>query len=73
MESHSKFVSNLAKNFAYSNPLHMDVFPLVKQMEIEVIAMTSEAIGLKDEQGKPCGTVNSGGTESIMMAIYAYR
>ncbi len=42
-------------------------------MEVEVIAMTAEAIGLKDENGQPCGTLNSGGTESILMAMFAYR
>lgn len=73
VENHSKFVANLSKHFAYSNPLHVNAFPLVKQMEVEVIAMTAEAIGLKEENGKPCGTVNSGGTESILMAIYSYR
>ena len=35
--------------------------------------MTADFIGLKDESGKQCGTLNSGGTESIIMAIYAYR
>lgn len=35
--------------------------------------MTAELIGLKDEKGKPCGTSNTGGTESIIMAIFAYR
>lgn len=35
--------------------------------------MTAQAIGLKDEKGQPCGTCNSGGTESIIMAILAYR
>ena len=35
--------------------------------------MTADFIGLKNEEGKHCGTVNSGGTESILMAIYAYR
>ena len=53
---------NLAKLFAYANPLHADNFPLVKQMELEVVAMTSDFVGLKDEEGKPCGTLNSGGT-----------
>ena len=53
---------NLAKLFAYANPLHADSFPLVKQMEVEVIAMGSDFVGLKDEEGKPCGTLNSGGT-----------
>lgn len=49
------------------------MFPFVKQMENEVIDMTAEAIGLKDEKGLSCGTCNSGGTESILMAILAYR
>jgi glutamate/tyrosine decarboxylase-like PLP-dependent enzyme len=31
-------------------------------MELEVISMTAEIIGLKDEVGHPCGTLNSGGT-----------
>lgn len=35
--------------------------------------MTAEALGLKDEKGLPCGTCQSGGTESIIMAILAYR
>ena len=35
--------------------------------------MASDFIGLRDEDNQPCGTVNSGGTESILMAIYAYR
>ena len=42
-------------------------------MEVEVIRMAAEAIGLKDEQGNACGVLHSGGTESIMMAILAYR
>ena len=49
------------------------MFPYVKQMENEVIEMTAEAIGLKDEEGQACGTCQSGGTESILMAIFAYR
>jgi sphinganine-1-phosphate aldolase len=35
--------------------------------------MTADVIGLKDEKGQACGTLNSGGTESILMAILAYR
>lgn len=42
-------------------------------MELEVITMTADFIGLKTEEGKPCGLLNSGGTESILMAIFAYR
>lgn len=35
--------------------------------------MTADFIGLKNEEGKHCGTCNSGGTESILMAMFAYR
>lgn len=73
VESHSKFICNLSSLFAYANPLHAETFPLVKQMELEVVGMTAEFIGLKDEEGKPCGTLTSGGTESILMALYSYR
>lgn len=64
---------NLAKLFSYSNPLHYDIHPLLKQMENETIDMTADMVGLKDENGASCGTLNSGGTESINMAIFAYR
>lgn len=66
-------MTGLSKHFSYSNPLHYELCPYVKQMENEIIDMTAEALGLKDEKGLPCGTCQSGGTESIIMAILAYR
>ena len=47
-EAHCKFVANLSKYFSYTNPLHLSTFPFVKQMELEVVAMSAELIGLKD-------------------------
>jgi len=56
--------------FALSNPLHPDLFPWVRKMEAEVVRMTCELF-----HGGPgsCGAMTSGGTESILMAIKAYR
>uniref|UniRef100_A0AAQ5ZIZ4 sphinganine-1-phosphate aldolase n=1 Tax=Amphiprion ocellaris TaxID=80972 RepID=A0AAQ5ZIZ4_AMPOC len=56
--------------FAWSNPLHPDIFPGVRKMEAEVVRMTCALF-----HGGPnsCGTVTSGGTESILMACKAYR
>ncbi|XP_076830746.1 sphingosine-1-phosphate lyase 1 isoform X2 [Brachyhypopomus gauderio] len=56
--------------FAWSNPLHPDIFPGVRKMEAEVVRMTCSLFN-----GGPdsCGTVTSGGTESILMACKAYR
>lgn len=56
--------------FAWSNPLHPDIFPGVRKMEAEVVRM---ACTLFNGGPQSCGTVTSGGTESILMACKAYR
>ncbi|XP_037296501.1 sphingosine-1-phosphate lyase-like isoform X1 [Manduca sexta] len=55
---------------AYTNPLHADVFPGINKMEAEVVRM---AINLFHGDEGCCGTVTTGGTESIMMACKAFR
>lgn len=56
--------------FALSNPLHSDVFPGVRKMEAEVVQMV---VNLYHGDTNCCGTMTSGGTESILMACKAYR
>lgn len=55
---------------AWTNPLHPDAFPGVRKMEAEIVRMCCDLF-----QGGPdsCGTVTSGGTESIVLACKAYR
>ena len=56
--------------FCLSNPLHPDIFCYVRKMEAEVVAMTASLFhGTADT----CGSMTSGGTESILMAMKAYR
>ncbi|XP_039611043.1 sphingosine-1-phosphate lyase 1 isoform X1 [Polypterus senegalus] len=57
-------------DFAWSNPLHPDIFPGVRKMEAEIVRMACTLF-----HGSPdsCGSVTSGGTESILMACKAYR
>lgn len=55
---------------SYTNPLHPDVFPGVCKMEAEVIRMSSNLFHGDDDV---CGTVTTGGTESILLACKAYR
>lgn len=54
----------------YTNPLHPDVFPGVNKMEAEVVRISCNLF-----RGGPesCGTMTTGGTESIFMACKAYR
>lgn len=56
--------------YCYSNPLHADVFPGCRKMEAEIVRMTCSLFS-GDEN--TCGTVTSGGTESLILACYAYR
>jgi sphinganine-1-phosphate aldolase len=56
--------------YCWSNPLHPDVFPGCRKMEAEVVRMTCT---LFNGDSKSCGTVTSGGTESILLACLAYR
>ncbi|XP_063814863.1 sphingosine-1-phosphate lyase 1 [Pseudophryne corroboree] len=58
------------EEFAWSNPLHPDIFPGVRKMEAEVVRM---ACTLFNGGPDTCGAVTSGGTESILMACKAYR
>ncbi|CAB1425095.1 unnamed protein product [Pleuronectes platessa] len=69
-ETLTKLLVKVYGDFAWSNPLHPDIFPGVRKMEAEVVRMACTLF-----QGRPesCGTVTSGGTESILMACKAYR
>ncbi|XP_058061230.1 sphingosine-1-phosphate lyase [Anopheles bellator] len=65
-----ELVTSVYGKASYTNPLHPDVFPGVCKMEAEVVRMTATLF-----HGGPetCGTMTTGGTESIMMACKAYR
>jgi len=53
-----------------SNPLHIDEFMYVTQMEAELIRWT---LDLYNGGPDTCGIVTSGGTESIILSILSYR
>eukprot|EP01125_Pyxidicula_operculata_P021395 TRINITY_DN8220_c0_g1_i1.p1 TRINITY_DN8220_c0_g1~~TRINITY_DN8220_c0_g1_i1.p1 ORF type:complete len:548 (-),score=128.18 TRINITY_DN8220_c0_g1_i1:27-1670(-) len=62
-------MKSMAK-FIWANPLHPAVFPGVRKMDAEVVAMTLNMFHGGDGC---CGTTTSGGTESIIMAMRAYK
>ncbi|XP_074597380.1 sphingosine-1-phosphate lyase-like [Brevipalpus obovatus] len=55
---------------AYTNPLHADVYPGIRKMEAEVVRMTCSLF-----KGGPesCGCISTGGTESLILVVKAYR
>ncbi|VUZ43360.1 unnamed protein product [Hymenolepis diminuta] len=60
----------IQKRYLWSNPLHVDAFPAVRRMEAEVVKM---CIDLFHGDSECCGTMTSGGTESLLLACLAYR
>ena len=58
------------KSFGVANPIHPDVFPGVRKMEAEVVAMVLAMF--KAPMGA-AGVTTSGGSESILMACLSAR
>ncbi|KAF2966510.1 hypothetical protein GQX73_g7062 [Xylaria multiplex] len=56
--------------FTVANPIHPDVFPGVRKMEAEVVAMV---LSMFHAPPNAAGVSTSGGTESILMACYSAR
>ena len=79
---HVAFLSRVYAAQSQSNPLHPDLWPSATKFEAEIVAMTAAMLGGDGgpgaggvEVGGPeiAGTVTSGGTESILLAMKAYR
>lgn len=58
------------RKFSVSNPIHPDVFPGVRKMEAEVVAMV---LAMFNAPAGGAGVTTSGGTESILMACLSAR
>ena len=71
---HVAFLSRIYTAQSQSNPLHPDLWPSATKFEAEIVAMTGSMLGAGPASGTPAvGTVSSGGTESILLAMKAYR
>jgi sphinganine-1-phosphate aldolase len=72
---HVAFLGRVYAAESQSNPLHPDLWPSVTKFEAEIVAMTAAMLGGGHAQpdAPVVGTVSSGGTESILLAMKAYR
>ena len=70
-QKHIDFLNQVYAINSQSNPLHADVWPSATKFEAEIVAMTADMLGGAGQN--VCGTVTSGGTESIMLAMKTYR
>jgi len=77
-DEHREFLNKVFSLFSHENTLQFDLCPSMFKMESEIISMTAKMLNgdaVKDHSpdDQVCGTVTSGGTESILMAMKAYR
>jgi sphinganine-1-phosphate aldolase len=77
---HVELLSRAYALHSQSNPLHADVWPSATKYESEIVSMTADLLGAAAaaarggaRRGGVTGTVTSGGTESILLAMKAYR
>lgn len=76
---HVEFLNRAYGLHSQSNQLHPDLFPSAAKFEGEIVAMTAQMLSADrttapfgSEEGI-CGSVTSGGSESILLAIKTYR
>jgi len=70
-QEHIDFLNQVYAINSQSNPLHADVWPSANKFEAEIVAMTANMLGGDGQD--VCGTLSSGGTESILLAMKTYR
>ncbi len=72
-DEHIDFLNQVYSMQSQSNPLHLDLWPSGMKFESEIVAMTAAMLGADATDDEIVGTVTSGGTESIIMAMKADR
>jgi len=65
---HYAFLGEVFNLFSHANVLQRDMYPSATKFEGEIIAMTSSLL-----HGTGVGVVTSGGSESLITALYSYR
>ncbi len=70
---HIAFLNEVYALHSQSNPLHADLWPSASKFEAEIVSMTAAMLGARKTADPICGSVSSGGTESILLAMKSYR
>jgi sphinganine-1-phosphate aldolase len=69
-DEHTEFLKKVYTLYFHENGLNPGAFPSIKKYESEVVAMAANLLGGGDTVA---GTMTSGGSESIMMAVKTHR
>ncbi len=77
-KEHYDFLNRVFSLYSYVNLIQRDICPSGTKFESEIISMTAnmlhgEAVKEHNPDDDVCGTVTSGGSESIYNALFVYR
>jgi len=77
-DEHREYLNKIFAFYSHINIIQADLCPSMSKFESEIVAMTAamlhgEAVKAIDPNDEVCGTMTSGGSESIMMAMKVYR
>lgn len=72
-DEYNEFLSSVYALNVASNPLHPDIWPSATKFESEIVAMTAGMLGADKTADPIVGTLSSGGTDSILLAMKTYR
>lgn len=67
---HRTIANYMFDQYMFSNPLHTDLYPELNKMESEIVKMIGNLFDLPKTGG---GNLTTGGTESTILAIKAYK
>ena len=65
-----KLLQDVNNDYMFSNPLHLDLYPELGKMESEIISMVGHLYDMPKSGG---GNLTTGGTESTILALKAYK
>ena len=69
-DEHTEFLKKAYATYFHENGLNPGAFPSIKKYESEVVSIAANLLGGGE---KAAGSMTSGGSESIMMALKTYR
>jgi glutamate/tyrosine decarboxylase-like PLP-dependent enzyme len=69
-DEHTEFLKQVYTRYFHENGLNPGAFPSIRKYESEVVSMAAHLLGGGD---RAAGTMTSGGSESIMMAVKTHR
>lgn len=77
-QDHYDFLNEAFGYYSQVNSIQRDVCPSLTKYEGEIIAMTldifnGDAVNKRNPNEKACGSLTTGGTDSIFQSVYAHR